>query len=61
MAWEPVSNLPTVDSMLHRFDLMLLSLFVKHAPFKALKIGNNRSLPWVTNTVKHMIDLQQSM
>lgn len=58
MLWETVSDMRCMESMVDKFDSLLLTLFDRHAPAKKIKIKHNNSLPWVTATCKRMIDLR---
>ncbi|XP_052749329.1 uncharacterized protein LOC128200304 [Galleria mellonella] len=58
MNWESVLLCSSVDSMVNTFNSLILSLYNKHAPEKTIKIRNGRSLPWITNTIKYMMDLR---
>ncbi|CAK1581581.1 unnamed protein product [Parnassius mnemosyne] len=54
--WDDVTELPSVDMMVEKFNSMILSLFDKHAAVKTVTLKNNYSLPWVTDVCKMMID-----
>ncbi|XP_052759373.1 uncharacterized protein LOC128202589 [Galleria mellonella] len=56
--WEYINSLACVDLMVDTFNSMLLFLFDGHAPEKRIKINGKHSLPWVTDTIRRMIDLR---
>lgn len=58
--FESISKLSSVESMVSTFNSVVLALFDRHAPLKTVKIGNKQTLPWVTDTIKHMIDLRNA-
>lgn len=53
--WDSVLGMDSVDNMVMSFNSLLLSLFNKHAPIKTVKIRQDHSLPWITDTIKIMI------
>lgn len=56
--WASVSCMSTVDDMVDRFNTLIMSLFDRHAPIITRKFKRHQSLPWITDTIKCMIDLR---
>ena len=56
--WESIYELDSVDAMVDTFNHCVTTLFDTHAPLKTVKIRESKSLPWVTDNVKLMIDLR---
>lgn len=56
--WQSISELPSIDLAVDRFNMLLLSLFDKHAPVKTIRIREDQMLPWLTPTCKYMIELR---
>ena len=58
MDWESVCECDCVDEMVDRFNSLVLCLFDVHAPVKSTRIKQDKTLPWITSNVKHMIYLR---
>lgn len=58
--WEAVSQLPSVDQMVDAFNSLLLSHLDRHAPVTVSKLRPDKSLPWVTDMIRYMMNLRNS-
>ncbi|XP_059047597.1 uncharacterized protein LOC131843024 [Achroia grisella] len=56
--WESVSKMSSVNSMVDKFNFLLLSLFDQHAPLVTTKFKHATPLPWITDVIKLMIQLR---
>lgn len=56
--WDALSSLPTVEDMVDGFQSLLLSMLDQHAPLITKKVKFTKTLPWITNVIKYMMDLR---
>ncbi|KAL4710903.1 hypothetical protein ACJJTC_002533 [Scirpophaga incertulas] len=56
--WISISASRTVDEMVGLFQYFLLLLFDRHAPVKHVTIKPDKSFPWVTETLRQMMQLR---
>lgn len=55
--WDVLATFDNINDMVNCFNHHIVSLFDLHAPTKSIII-KNRSLPWITDTIKLMMQLR---
>lgn len=57
LTWSEVEKCCGVNNKIELFNVLLLSLYDKHAPSRKLRV-NNRPTPWITDNIKLMMSLR---
>ncbi|KAI5707997.1 hypothetical protein M8J77_014311 [Diaphorina citri] len=53
--WNSVYSLPDIDSKVHAFNNLVISLFDKHAPFQTF-LAKRKPNPWMSLEIKNMLN-----
>lgn len=57
--WEYIGSLASVEAMVTEFNSRIIELFDRHTPVRTIRIRPLKSLLWITDTLRFIIQLRE--